>query len=53
MSDLNAVPYPTRTDTWNHRCPFCGQHSLTFDRPRNGYFCHVYAGFIPVERMPR
>ena len=40
-------------DIWNHRCHHCGQYSLTYDWPRNGYICHVYAGFIPEERMPR
>lgn len=37
--------------TWSTRCPFCGHHSLTYDWPRNGYICHIYNGFIPVERL--
>lgn len=31
----------------------CGAYSLTYDWPRDGYICHVYAGFIPAEEMHR
>lgn len=31
------------------RCPDCGEYSLTYDWERNGWWCHVYNGFIPDE----
>lgn len=33
------------------KCPDCGQYSLTYDWERNGWWCHVYNGFIPDEHM--
>lgn len=34
------------------KCPDCQQYSLTYDLERNGWWCHVYNGFIPDEHMP-
>lgn len=31
------------------KCPDCGEYSLTYDFERNGWWCHVYNGFIPDE----
>lgn len=47
---MSDEPYQSDTQQHTLRCPSCGEYSLTYDWPRNGYFCHVYAGFIPSER---
>jgi hypothetical protein len=33
------------------KCPHCQQYSLTYDFLRNGWWCHVYNGFVPDEHM--
>jgi len=33
------------------KCPHCQQYSLTYDWKLDGWWCHVYMGFIPIEWM--